>query len=206
MWRDAAARLKRIVRARLPDFQVLVAVRQHAATRAAPSGSGGGEGGEEGAAQAELLLPRILQVVGRYIALFPESLAESRLDLPRLVADPAALASPPALLQTLGLLRAAPPRSGGWLASAKGVSLASLGVHQAKLGEGKKKVVEKGEKNGGKQVDGAVVSYLGVVLSLVARTRGEGSRMTLLRQVHVCACVYVLCAYAVNCRASLRQD
>jgi hypothetical protein len=91
VWRDSAARLKRAVRARLPDFQVLVAARQHAAARAAPGGgrkeastgdAGGGAGGEgeevgDPAAQAQLLLPRLLQVLGQYITLFPECLAVS---------------------------------------------------------------------------------------------------------------------------------
>ena len=51
---------------------------------AGEGGGGGGSGDGQGArAQAKLLLPRILQVLARYVGLFPESLAESRLDLPR---------------------------------------------------------------------------------------------------------------------------
>jgi hypothetical protein len=128
-------------------------------------------------AQAQLLLPRILQVLARYLALFPESLAESRLELPRLLADPAALASPPALLQTLALLRAAPPRSGGWLAAAKAVSPASLGALAVKSGSSDtRKKTDKADAGGGGSRSvggggGAAVSYFGVLLGLVAQAR-----------------------------------
>ena len=197
------------MRARLPDFQVLIAARQHAAARAAPlnspgggsssssiSAAGGVEGGGDVVGQAQLLLPRLLQVLGRYIALFPECLAESRLDLPRLLADPAALALPPALLQTLTLLRSAPPRSGAWLASAKNVSVVAVegaGVGADKLrgaervgeGKGQGAAGKKGAGVKGKEREEAAVevgSYLGVLLVLVAQARRQGSRITLLRR------------------------
>ena len=184
LWRDCAAVLKRSVRARIPDFQVLVAARQHAASRAAPGSAGSSSGGDgnDARAQAELLLPRILQVLARYVGLFPESLAESRLDLPRLLADPAALSSPPALLQTLGLLRAAPPRSGGWLAAAKGVSTDAISALQNHPSDPKKAKTDKGGGGvGGGGKGEATPSYLGVLLALVARSREPGSRMGQLR-------------------------
>ena len=116
---------------------------------------------------------------------------ESRLDLPRLLADPAALALPPALLQTLRLLRAAPPRSGSWLVSLKGVSVASSGEapgHGTGQGAGGRKGGQ-GQKGGkGQQDDGLgtgeeelAASYLGALLALVARARRQGSRTTLLQ-------------------------
>lgn len=119
---------------------------------------------------------------------FSKAVAESRLDLPRLLADPAALASPPALLQTLTLLRAAPPRSGAWLTSVKNVCMAALdgpkGLGSKDSGArgfaGKKSVGQKGEN--GPQDAIAVGSYLGVLLALVARARRDGSRTKLLQR------------------------
>ena len=149
--------------------QVLVAARQHAARRAV---AGDGHGGSAAAGQARLLLPRVLQVIGRYVGMYPESLAESRLDLPRLLADPAALFSQPVLLQTLVLLRAAPPRSGAWLAPAKGLSLSSRCAHQS-LGRvpGKR---DKADEVGDSLKGLVAGSYLGVLLVVVARARRSG--------------------------------
>lgn len=102
---------RRLVRARAPDFQVLIAARQKIAVHLQ-------SGGAQGAA-AQLLLPRVLQAMAIYLERFPEGLAESRVDLAKLVAERSTLAHPPVLSQTLSLLKAAPPMSGSWFSAPK---------------------------------------------------------------------------------------
>ena len=104
---------RRMVRGRLPDFQVLLALRL--ATSSLCS-----SGDSQGAAAGGLILPRVVQAMGLYVELFPECLAESRVDLSKLMADEAMLGSAPVLHRTLGLLLASPPMSGSWLSAGKG--------------------------------------------------------------------------------------
>jgi hypothetical protein len=110
-----AEEARRMVRARLPDFQVLIAARHAAVARL----SNGSDAPSPDKTTARLLLPRILQAMALYLARFPESLAESRVDLARFVAEKGTLSDPAVLSQTLSVLRAAPPMSGNWFAAPK---------------------------------------------------------------------------------------
>eukprot|EP00960_Hanusia_phi_P022298 660345-Hanusia_phi.AAC.2 len=118
--------LKQIVRKQVPDFQVIVAVRQHASSCISAN--------DKNAEGAKLLMPRILQssstidassltlvfqVLNMYLIYFPESIAESRIDLSKFLSDQFVLSSPSSLLHLLRCLNHAPSQGGSWFAANK---------------------------------------------------------------------------------------